>query len=251
MDRHTGSFTPGPTDGSDANSDFGSARSGLRSIANQVSEYLAQLTGKSAKSWRGLQVTHKPDTSPGSNSFKEASNLGNESAHINFNRLLGIAMERQGLFRNSGNSIQLMAGVRKVFMNCADRIGSSSQIDQIGERFEWIVDLMRNCACQFAGCCQFFRCANGIFGEFAIGNVGENNDLITLHVPIFNPVDRNFQRSTIHLKFFSHGLFQRFIGFQKPLQERDSLFACVDCAIADPCKSLIAAEDTTVIRDDS
>ena len=108
----------------------------------------------------------------------------------------------------------------------SDRIGSSSQIDQIGERFEWIVDLMRNCACQFAGCCQFFRCANGIFGEFAIGNVGENNDLITLHVPDLQPgLTETSKRSTIHLKFFSPVWFQRFIGFQKPLQETQIAFS--------------------------
>lgn len=104
--------------------------------------------------------------------------------------VLCIAMEGECLLCNSSNAANLVVGTCHQLLNKIHVAGGLRQEDEIRERFKGIVDFVGNGVGQLPGGSQLFGSAQGIFGQPAVGNVGDNDDLLVPAVDRGDGTDR-------------------------------------------------------------
>ena len=85
-------------------------------------------------------------------------------------------MERKDLLCDLGYALQLSGRLLQKFLDLLLIIRMRGEINQVGQRFQRVIDFMRDGLRQSPGGRQLFRMAQSFFRQLALSDVGEHHD---------------------------------------------------------------------------
>jgi hypothetical protein len=189
VNRDSRSLAPAAADGAHPHHDFTALRRGFGSVTNKIAENLAELSRESADGQRGPAVAHNLHAPRCCGFLVHADDVFHQLAYVEHQRMLRVTLERKTLLRDACYPFHFAAGMRHEMLNRFEVVTRARQVKKIGQRFQWIVNLVRNGMRHLAGRRDFFRGAQGILGELAIGDIRQYQHLagfIALGIHRFN-----------------------------------------------------------------
>ena len=106
----------------------------------------------------------------------EIGDVADDGGGFEVSRSGCLAIEAEGLTSNVGDSAEFVFGLRKEMANLIQVVGAAGDVDEIGEAFEGIVDLVGDGCGEASGGGEFFGTHQGAFGHAALGDVAEDEN---------------------------------------------------------------------------
>ena len=150
-----------------ANGQAAAMAHGVDRIDDEVGKDLPQLAGSSQDGVGRLKLTLH--VHPGRRDLRmiESENRFEHGSHVYRARTGGLAIEVQGVFRDLGDARELLFGLRQI-VSATGRIGVSHQEEEVGDRLQGIIDLVRDARGEASGDGQLFRFAQRVLRLFEL-----------------------------------------------------------------------------------
>ncbi len=122
-----------------------------------------------------------------------AITVRNSSRHIHFNRLAVLPVETQRLQRDLGHARQLTLRQRRIVLHILHRFRMPDQVQQIRNRLQRIIDLMRDRRSQLPHSRQLLRSSQRLILQPNLGHIR-----IDGHATQYLPIQKNRCRNTTY-----------------------------------------------------
>src|SRR4051794_17369223 len=176
-DRHPGCPGTPVARGTDAQGDFPIRRRGIKRIADDVQQYLAQFAREALDDTVEFVVAVDLDRPVRNLADVDVEHVIGEFRRANFNRPGRFTIERE---RGTHDVRDAREFRRSLFHECARRRVDAGvvleQEDQVGDRGQRVVDLVGECAGETADSRQLLVATQRFFDDLALGDVDEGDD---------------------------------------------------------------------------
>ena len=157
--------------GAEAKEQTAAVRHGVEGIADEVAEDLADFAFKAAE-----RVTETPARLDGDGGVDDAAvvdreYLFGEGNEIDFLRAGSLLVKAKGLAGDGRDAAELDLGGGEVVADLVERGGRASEVEEVGDRLERVVDFVRDRAGEASDSGEFFALDQGLLGLFLLGDL--------------------------------------------------------------------------------